>query len=55
MPFEGHSAVERMIAEGRITEAQQPKTPTTEMPDPIRIPGLKPEDLKREIKEGRGP
>lgn len=54
VPFEGRSAVERMIAEGRITEGQ-PKLPTREMPDPVKVPGLKPEDLAREIEAGRGP
>lgn len=53
--FEGHSAIERMIAEGRITEAGQPKIPTREMPAPVEVPGLTAEDLAREIEAGRGP
>lgn len=52
--FEGHSAVERMIAEGRITEGQ-PKIPTREMPDPVKAPDLMSADLAREIEAGRGP
>ncbi|MCB8915400.1 MAG: type II toxin-antitoxin system prevent-host-death family antitoxin [Thermoleophilales bacterium] len=48
------SNFDRLVAEGLISPALEPKRPNSEYPDPVDI-GLEPGEMLRIIDEGRGP
>ena len=53
-PISELSNFDRLVAEGLISPALEPKLPNSEYPDPVDI-GLEPGEMLRIIEEGRGP